>query len=263
MAVSSTLRRAPWAAAAAARGLLASWSARSVGRVPTAQHQVPSHGAVCASSLFSSLSGPQASAAADAQLLRIINMEISYAQKDCKNRDWSKELGKGFPFEIQDKEGTNRITLKKSYHKEQIEVEVLLPSPVNGGEENDDQEDQSEDGKPRSYTGNGAPSQYCIPLMVTICKGAASCLEISCSSYPNELIIDSLSFGPNDESSDLANLEARLSNLPEKLQKALYSYLKSRGISTDISDIVHAYMINKECHEYLSWLRKLKGLIKS
>ncbi|KAL5202302.1 hypothetical protein ABZP36_013254 [Zizania latifolia] len=260
MAVSSTLRRAPWAAAAA-RGLLVSWSARSVGRVLTAPHHVPSHGAVCAS-LFSSLSGTQASAA-DAQLLRIINMEISYAQKDCKNRDWSKELGKGFPFEIQDKEGTNRITLKRSDHKEQIEVEVLLPSPVNGGEQNDDQEDQSEDGKSRSYTGNGAPSQYCIPLMVTIRKGAASCLEISCSSYPNELIIDSLSFGPNDESSDLANLEAKLSNLPEKLQKALYSYLKSRGISTDISDIVHAYMINKECHEYLSWLRKLKGLIKS
>lgn len=83
MAVSSTLRRArahpSWAAAA--RGLLATWGAGSGGRV---RH--PRHGAASAS-LFSSLSSSQTSAA-DAQLLRVINMEISYAQKDCKNRNW-------------------------------------------------------------------------------------------------------------------------------------------------------------------------------
>jgi hypothetical protein len=53
------------------------------------------------------------------------------------------------------------------------------------------------------------------------------------------------------------------SNLPEELQQAFYAYLKSRAISSDVTNFLHAYMINKECHEYLSWLRKLKGLIKS
>ncbi|BAF17642.1 uncharacterized protein At2g39795, mitochondrial [Oryza sativa Japonica Group] len=258
MAVSSTLRRArshpSWAAAA--RGLLATWGAGSGGRV---RH--PRHGAASAS-LFSSLSSSQTSAA-DAQLLRVINMEISYAQKDCKNRNWSKELGEGFPFEIQDKDGTNMMTLKRSDHKEQIEVEVFLPSAVNEAEENGEPEDQCEDGKHRTHIGNGVPAQYCIPLIVRVRKEAASYLKISCSSYPNELIIESLSFEPNDESGDSASLEAKLSNLPEEFQKAVYSYLKSRCISTDITDFLHAYMINKECHEYLSWLRKVKGLIKS
>lgn len=112
----------------------------------------------------------------------------------------AKELGEGFPFEIQDKEGTNRITLTRSNQKEQIEVEVFLPSPVDAAVQNGEQEDQAEDGKHRSHTGNGVPNQYCIPLTVRIRKGVASCLEISCSSYPAELIIESLEFGPSDES---------------------------------------------------------------
>ena len=82
MAISSALRRCePWAAAAA-RGLLAS---RSVWRVhPPQTHP---HRAEC-SALLSSLSAPQPGAAADAQLLRVINYEISCAQQDCKKRDW-------------------------------------------------------------------------------------------------------------------------------------------------------------------------------
>uniref|UniRef100_A0A0E0DSD1 Uncharacterized protein n=1 Tax=Oryza meridionalis TaxID=40149 RepID=A0A0E0DSD1_9ORYZ len=265
MAVSSTLRGArahhpSWAAAA--RGLLASWGAGSGGRVRHPRHHIHHRHGAASASLFSSLSSPQTSAA-DAQLLRVINMEISYAQKDCKNRNWSKELGEGFPFEIQDKDGTNMMTLKRSDHKEKIEVEVFLPSAVNEAEENGEQEDQCEDGKHITHTGNGVLAQYCIPLIVRVRKEAASYLKISCSSYPNELIIESLSFEPNDESGDSVSLEAKLSNLPEEFQKAVYSYLKSRCISTDITDFLHAYMINKECHEYLSWLRKVKGLIKS
>jgi hypothetical protein len=79
MAISSGLRRAPWAAA---RGLLAS---RSGWRVQPPQTQ-PQR-AEC-SALLSSISAPQPGAAADAQLLRVINYEISCAQQDCKKRDW-------------------------------------------------------------------------------------------------------------------------------------------------------------------------------
>ncbi|KAL6619127.1 hypothetical protein ACP70R_034266 [Stipagrostis hirtigluma subsp. patula] len=246
MAISSALRRAPWAAAAAARSLLATRSGRRVG--PPHPHRAES------SALFSSLSAPQPGAAAEAHLLRVINFEISCAQQDCKKRDWAKELGEGFPFEIQDKEGTSRITLTRRNQKERVEVEVLLPSPADIVEQNDKQ-DQVEDG-------NGA-TQYYIPLMVKIHRGAASWLEISCRSYPDELVIESLAFGPSDGSVDLSSVEAKLSNLPDELRKAFYSYLKSKGISTDVTNFLHAYMINKECHEYLSWLRKLKGLIKS
>uniref|UniRef100_A0A0E0L3B6 NADP-dependent oxidoreductase domain-containing protein n=1 Tax=Oryza punctata TaxID=4537 RepID=A0A0E0L3B6_ORYPU len=189
--------------------------------------------------------------------------DSAFGRENQEKGKTSKELGEGFPFEIQDKDGTNMMTLKRSDHKEQIEVEVFLPNAVNEAEENGEPEDQCEDGKYRNHTGNGVPAQYWIPLIVKVRKEAASYLKISCSSYPNELIIESLSFEPNDESGDSASLEAKLSNLPEEFQKAVYSYLKSRGILTDITDFLHAYMINKECHEYLSWLRKVKGLIKS
>jgi complement component 1 Q subcomponent-binding protein, mitochondrial len=80
MAATSNLRCAPWAAAAASRALLA---ARTRGvRGPHPRR------AGCPA-LFSSLSTPPPGAAAvDAQLLRVINYEISCAQQDCKKRDW-------------------------------------------------------------------------------------------------------------------------------------------------------------------------------
>lgn len=109
----------------------------------------------------------------------------------------AKELGEGFPFEIRDKEGTNRITLTRTHQDEQIKVEVLLPSPVDGAAQDGEQEeeDQAEDGKKQSHAGVGVPNRYCIALIVRIRKGAASCLEISCSSYPEEFAIESLEFG--------------------------------------------------------------------
>jgi complement component 1 Q subcomponent-binding protein len=109
----------------------------------------------------------------------------------------AKILGEDFPFEIKDKEGTNRITLTRTCKKEQIEVEVLLPSPVDGAAHDGE---QAEDGEKQSHAGSDVPIQYCIPFTVRIRKGAASCLEISCSSYPAELVIESLEFGSSDES---------------------------------------------------------------
>lgn len=140
-------------------------------------------------------------------------------------------------------------------------MEVLLPSPADGSAQDGEQEDRAEDGeKPSHAAGSGEmPIQYYIPLIVRIRKGAASCLEISCSSYPSELVIDNLEF----ESGGSLSGGIAFSNLPEELQKALHPYLGIRGISAHFTDFLHAYMINKECHEYLSWLRKLKGLIKS
>ncbi|KAM0873428.1 hypothetical protein ACQ4PT_038061 [Festuca glaucescens] len=244
MAIASALRRAPRAAA-----LLAALGSRAGGRVR------PLHRRAACVSPFSSLPAPQPSAA-DAQLLRVINFEISSAQSECRKPNWAKILGEDFPFEIKDNEGTNRITLTRTCKSEQIEVEVLLPSPV--------EEDQAEDGEKQSHAGSDVPSQYyCIPLVVRIHKGAASCLEISCRSYQAELVIESLEFGPSGESGGSLSGGTAFSNLPEELQKALHPYLGIRGISQHFTDFLHAYMLNKECHEYLSWLRKLKGLIKS
>ncbi|KAL6841336.1 hypothetical protein ACP4OV_028854 [Aristida adscensionis] len=200
MAISSALRRrAPWAAAAAsARGVLATRSSCQVR--PPHPHSAES------AALFSSRSGsapqPGAAAAAAAHLVRVISFEISCAQKDCRKRDWAKELGEGFPFEILDKEGTSRITLIRRDQKGRVEVEAHLPSPVDSVERNGNQEDQSEDGN--------CLSQYCIPLTVRIHNGAASWLEISCSSYPDKLVIDSLAFGPGDGYVGLSSVEAKL-----------------------------------------------------
>ncbi|KAM3410854.1 hypothetical protein ACQJBY_002836 [Aegilops geniculata] len=255
MAIACALRRAP-RAAAAARALFAALGSPRSGRVG------PPHPRAAPVGPLSSLSAPQPSAVADAQLLRVITYEISRAQLDCRNRNWAKELGEGFPFEIRDKEGTNRITLTRTHQDERIEVEALLPSPVDGAAQDGEQEsdNQAEDGKKQGHAGGEVPDKYCIPLIVRIRKGvgAASCLEISCCSYPTGFVVERLELGSGVESAG----GTAFSDIPGELQKALHLYLGSRGITTHFTDFMHAYMITKECHEYLSWLRKLKGLVK-
>ena len=122
----------------------------------------------------------------------------------------AKELGEGFPFEIQDKEGTSRITLTRKDRKERIEVDVFLPSPADSLEQNGEQEDRIEGDNSQEQASNAAANQYYIPLLVKIHKGTASRLEISCRSYPDELTIESLAFGPRDKSVDSSNVEAKI-----------------------------------------------------
>lgn len=122
----------------------------------------------------------------------------------------AKELGEWFPFEIQDTEGTSRIILTRRDQKERIEVEVFLPSPAGPVEHNGEQKDNTEDDNSQADAINCAANQYYIPLVVKIHKGMASWLEISCRSYPDELAIESLSFGRRDESVDSSNVEAKI-----------------------------------------------------
>ena len=82
----------------------------------------------------------------------------------------AKELGEGFPFEIQDKEGTSRITLTRKDRKERIEVDVFLPSPADSLEQNGEQEDRVEGDNRQGQASNAAANQYYIPLLVKIHK---------------------------------------------------------------------------------------------
>jgi len=46
--------------------------------------------------------------------------------------------------------------------------------------------------------------------VVKVHKKATSWLEISCRSYPVELAIESLAFGPREESVDSSDVEAKI-----------------------------------------------------
>lgn len=120
-----------------------------------------------------------------------------------------EELGEWFPFEIQDKEGTTRIILTRRDPKELIEVEAFLPSPADPVEHNGEQDETKDDNRQADAI-SGAANRYYIPLVVKIHRGMASHLEISCRSYPDELAIESLAFGPTDESVDSSNVEAKI-----------------------------------------------------
>lgn len=106
-----------------------------------------------------------------------------------------EEIPEGFPFEIQDEKEMNVITLKRSYQGENIEVVVSMPSLITGEEPDNDMEgDHDEDGRRGEK-----PSQSSIPLTVNVSKGDGPSLEFSCTAYPDEVTIDSMSVSENKE----------------------------------------------------------------
>lgn len=91
----------------------------------------------------------------------------------------------------------NAITLRRTYHGEQIEVVAHMPSLVTGDEPDHDRDDKDEGEGKEEDDGEEdegeKPPQSSVPLTVTITKGDGPILEFTCTAYPDEVIIDSLS----------------------------------------------------------------------
>lgn len=106
-----------------------------------------------------------------------------------------EEIPENFPFKISDEKGTNAVTLKRTYQGEQIEVVVHMPSLVTGDEPDHDRDGEDEDtaGDDNDEDEGQKPEQSSIPLTVTISKGDGPVLEFTCTAYPDEVIIDSMS----------------------------------------------------------------------
>ncbi|KAK8961407.1 hypothetical protein KSP40_PGU004988 [Platanthera guangdongensis] len=200
---------------------------------------------------FSSLISKKQST--DAELLRIIKSEIESAAEELREA----EVPKGFPFEIQDEQGTNLVTLKREYLGENIEVVVSIPKME------DELDDEVDDGK-AGRAGDEKASHPATPMTVNITKGKSLNLEFSCTAYPDEVVIDSLSVQRNDESEEdsLAYDGPDFNDLDENLQKAFHKFLELRGISPATTNFLYEYMIGKDDREYAQWLHNLKQFIE-
>lgn len=109
-----------------------------------------------------------------------------------------EEIPKGFLFEIVDEKGKSAITLKRSYHGEKIEVFVSMPSLVTGEEPEHGRRAGPNDEEGR----NERARQSSIPLTINARKNEGHGLEFCCTAYPDELIIDSMSFMETKESDE-------------------------------------------------------------
>ncbi|KAF4346055.1 hypothetical protein F8388_016452 [Cannabis sativa] len=189
----------------------------------------------------------------DESLLRVIESEIHCAT-ETDDQDRVEEVPNGFPFEIQDNPGLQTITLKRKYQGEDIQVEVHMPDLVTGGQ-NDDGDDGDDDEK---------SIQSSIPLVVNVSKKSGPALEFSCTAYPDEIAIESLTVKhPENSGDEIAYEGPDFHDLDENLQKSFHKYLEIRGIKPSTTNFLHEYMINKDSREYLLWLEKLKKFVQA
>ncbi|KAG0501441.1 hypothetical protein HPP92_001513 [Vanilla planifolia] len=192
----------------------------------------------------------------DSGLIRIIQSEIKVAEEESRE---AESIPKSFPFEIQDVEGTNVVTLRRKYLNESIEVVVSMPG-IEEPEINEEEDDAEE-----NQVGDDNANQPTIPLIVNISKGKSLNLEFCCSAYADEVVIDGLSIKGNKESDDddmLAYEGPDFNNLDENLQKAFHKFLEIRGISPAITNFLYEYMVSKDDREYLIWLQNLKQFVE-
>ncbi|KAL5227130.1 hypothetical protein ABZP36_015395 [Zizania latifolia] len=210
-------------------------------------------------------SSPATRPSSDGELLRIVDSEIKYAE-ECDDHDRVEEIPDNFPFKISDDEGMSLITLTRTYQGEKIKVLVSMPSLVTGdepdheneankGSDEDNQEDEAQE-----------PHKSSIPLTVVVSKGDGPSLEFTCTAYPDEVLIDTLSVmqpsRDREEDEIIAYEGPDFNDLDENLQKAFHKYLELRGITPMTTNFLHNYMINKDSREYLLWLRKLKDFFR-
>ncbi|XVF83753.1 hypothetical protein PTKIN_Ptkin16aG0517600 [Pterospermum kingtungense] len=188
----------------------------------------------------------------DESLIRVIESEIQCAEESDEH-DQVEEAPSGFPFEIEDTPGLQTVTLRREYDGELITVTVHMPDLVTGEEQegDEDYEDDSE-----------KPTRSNIPLVVNISKKDSPSLEFSCTAFPDEITIDSLSVRNPDSEDQLAYEGPDFHDLDENLQKAFHKFLEIRGIKPSTTNYLHEYMINKDSREYLQWLKNLKKFVE-
>lgn len=182
----------------------------------------------------------------DKNLIRILESEI-----DCAEKPTEEEIPDGFPFKIQDNPGERTVLLTREYQDEVIKVEVDMPNP-DLGEDEDEGSNEDE-----------ANERTSIPLVVNISKGNGMHLEFGVTAFPDEITIDSLSIKqPGDSEDQLAYEGPDFNDLDENLRKAFHKYLEIRGIKPSLTNFLHEYMINKDNREYLQWLNNLKKFVE-
>lgn len=185
MAFSRFLRRAAFSAAPLLLRPLSSAASRPRSPLPALLRCAPAF----ASRFSSSAVAPEkAQSTADTALLRVIESEIKCAE-ECDDHDRVEEAPGGFPFEIEDEKGLSIIRLRRTYQgKEKIEVDVSMPSLVTGeGEPEEEDEDEDEHGA-------HSQAQSHVPLTVRVSKDEGGpTLVFSCTAYPDEVVIDSMS----------------------------------------------------------------------
>ncbi|KAF5959418.1 hypothetical protein HYC85_000627 [Camellia sinensis] len=193
----------------------------------------------------------------DETLLRVIKAEIKFESSvgDALTlvTKQDEEVPDGFPFKIQDNPGEQTISLTREYQGETINVEVQMPDLVTGEDDDDIANDDAE-----------KSNQSSVPLVVRVSKSRGPCLEFTCTAFPDEISIDSLSVKDPESSEDQIAYEGPdFSDLDENLQRALHKYLEVRGIKPNTTNFLHEYMINKDSREYLMWLKNLEKFVEA
>lgn len=190
---------------------------------------------------------------ADENLKRVLDSEIKCAED---SDDLDQGLPDLSPFEIVDNPGEQAITLKREFDGESIEVLVHMPELEEEEEENDDTKSEDEDDQQSEH-----PQSH-VSLIVSVGKVGQN-LEICCTAYPDEIVIDSMLLKSKDVSEDLAYEGPEFSDLDENLQKVFYQYLEVRGITSPLAKSLQEYMVNKDNREYLMWLKNMKDFVSA
>ncbi|KAK3180425.1 hypothetical protein Dsin_003347 [Dipteronia sinensis] len=191
----------------------------------------------------------------DESLIQVIDSEIKcVVETDDQNR--VEETPSGFPFKIEDIPGQQTVILTREHQGDHVKVEVGMPDLVTGEHpeaNNDDDDDDSE-----------KPNQASLPLVVTITKNCGTSLEFSCTGYPDEISIDSLSIRKSETSEDEIPYEGPdFHDLDENLKKAFHKYLEVRGIKPATTNFLFEFMLNKDTREYTTWLKNIKSFIEA
>ncbi|BBM99459.1 complement component 1 Q subcomponent-binding protein, mitochondrial [Marchantia polymorpha subsp. ruderalis] len=192
----------------------------------------------------------------DGGLLSVLRAELDHERKTYSQ---PKEVSRGppKPWTLTDKQGHADIILRRSHGQEDIAVTCVY-QPDTYGENHADDEPEGSDQDERDDE-----SASCVNMTITVNKGADNpTLEISATSYGNEISIDHVYFWEDKDSRDALYDGPNFMQLDEELQTQFEKYIKARGVNRELVSYLFQLLDDKEQREYMRWLQKVESFIK-
>lgn len=196
----------------------------------------------------------------DKRLIHLIESEIQCVEEihNPDPRGWHRV---GFPFELQDNPGQQTISLSREYQDEVIKVDVHMPDFDDDEDLADDEDDEDDDDEDVFY--RPEIIEFSISLVVHVYKKSGQYLELNCTAYDDEIVIDSLLVKDPKSIENQIPYEPDFSKLDEKLQEGFHKYLEVRGIKLETTNFLRDYMLYRHRKEFIAWLKNVKKFVEA
>ncbi|ORX62078.1 mitochondrial glyco protein, partial [Hesseltinella vesiculosa] len=206
---------------------------------------------------------------ADNELVHKLHEELTYEKEneDASQPPFIQEFLEANSFKLEDKGGSDEVTLTRSFGNETVTV-LFSISDINNADEGFLPEEDVE------VEVDEDDVSFPVRASVTIEKPGQGAVTIDTVAQDGEMSVESVMFYKDAKLAKDASAESdwqrrglyigpQFAELDEGLQTMFVTYLEERGINAALATFLPDYIEFKEQKEYTQWLENVKKFVEA